>query len=171
MRLTLVLVGPHGSGKTTVGQAAAAALGWPFHDEIGERLRREALRSDPAAHAMQDQRDFDRAVFERELWRDAAAPRRRVVETWHPGNLAYAERRSSDLASAFATRLRRAARSGVAVVQPLTPGVRASLDRLSEPGPSPEVLAAWFRSVGRRAGEIAGCPGPPPRPAALAPSR
>ena len=43
----------------------------------------------------------------------------------------------------------------MAVVQPLTLGVRASLDRLSEPGPSPEILVAWFRSVGRRAGEIA----------------
>ena len=30
--MIVVVMGPAGAGKTTVGQALAAALGWPFHD-------------------------------------------------------------------------------------------------------------------------------------------
>jgi gluconokinase len=30
--MVIVVMGPSGAGKTTVGRALAAALGWPFHD-------------------------------------------------------------------------------------------------------------------------------------------
>ena len=30
--MVLIVMGPAGAGKTTVGQALAASLGWPFHD-------------------------------------------------------------------------------------------------------------------------------------------
>ena len=40
---TLVLVGPHGAGKTTIARRIGSRPGWTFHDEIGERLRRDAL--------------------------------------------------------------------------------------------------------------------------------
>ena len=50
--LTLALVGPHGAGKTTVGRRVASMLGVPFDDEIGRRMRDEALERDPEAHAI-----------------------------------------------------------------------------------------------------------------------
>ena len=40
---TLVLVGPHGAGKTTVARRIGRRPGWSYDDEIGERLRRAAL--------------------------------------------------------------------------------------------------------------------------------
>ena len=153
----LVLVGPHGSGKTTLGRRVAAALGWRFQAEIGEELRREALARDPGAHALLAQDAFDTAVFERELARDArlVGGTGRVVETWHPGNLAYAERRSAGVARSYATRLRAAAQRQGALVQPLALSAEAARRRLREPGPSPERLVAWFQAVGDRARRLA----------------
>jgi len=154
--LTLVLVGPRGSGKTRLGRAVAAELGLPFHDEIGERLRRAALRDDGGANAMRSQAEFDRRVFQAELARDAAfGGRDRVVETWHVGNLAYAWQRSPTVARASAPRLRAAARGANVVVQPLRIGHAAARARLTEPGPSDGKLVDWFRSVGQRAETLA----------------
>ena len=81
--LTIVLIGSHGAGKTTVGRGIARALGWRFDDEIGERLRRQALARDPLAHAALPQSHFDRAVIEEELRRDREVAEQgpRIVET------------------------------------------------------------------------------------------
>ena len=58
-RITLVLLGPHGSGKTTLGLELSRVLGWPFDEEIGKGLRAEALARNPSAHAAMSQPEFD----------------------------------------------------------------------------------------------------------------
>lgn len=94
--MIVVLLGPHGAGKSTVGRALARELGWPFHEEVGWQLAQDPAYRRTDATAVDPQERFDRCVFQRELARDDVwiPGRNRVVETWHPGNLAYAERRS-----------------------------------------------------------------------------
>lgn len=155
MNTTIVLVGPHGAGKTTLGRILAARLGVSFEHEIGAELRRAQLALDPAQHAMRTQEAFDLEVMRREFERDAAhaseAPR--VVETWHPGNLAYAARRSPDAAHAYRTRLveELATWRGRVVVQPLSITEQTALSRLTEPRPDARSLVAFFRAVGEDA--------------------
>jgi thymidylate kinase len=136
--LTLVLIGPHTSGKSTLAALLAQRHGWrcdvhcpqaPLHycaratpssthaaprqEELGEALRRQ----DP--HARVDCRApqvaFDAAMLRAEAARDSigeAPALQRVVETWHPGNLGWAEARATDAAALSA--LRRATAAAVA---------------------------------------------------------
>lgn len=152
---TLVLIGPHAAGKTTLGRRVAAALGWRFDDEIGERLRRLALAADPHAHAQRVQEDFDEKVLMAELLRDAESESvPRVIETWHSGNLAYARRRSPQVAARFEDRLRVAAqRAPGLLVQPLALSEKTLRLRQSEPGP--EDIARFFLDVGQAAHDLA----------------
>ena len=147
----MVLVGPHGAGKSTLGRAIAARLGVPFEGEIGKRLRNEALARDPSRHAMLPQPDFDAAVFTDELARDAEhlPGATRVVETWHPGNLAYADSRSAGEAARWrpVVEARIAAWRGVVRVQPLAITRATARRRLSEPGPAPDALLDFFAEV------------------------
>jgi hypothetical protein len=147
----LVLIGPHGAGKSTLGRAIAAAIGWRYDDEIGERLRHAALSKDSSAHAQRPQAEFDEAVLRAELERDATsdASEPRVVETWHPGNLAYALARSPAVAAkweagARASAQRLAQGSGL-LVQPLIADPATLQSRRTEPGP-PEIIQ-FFRTV------------------------
>jgi thymidylate kinase len=90
--MTLVMVGPHCSGKSTIGQAVAEALGWQFHQELGNVLRREERRGKDA-HLLLMHKDsegdtqettWDEYVFGEEEKRDEASEGvNRVVETWH----------------------------------------------------------------------------------------
>jgi thymidylate kinase len=149
----LCLLGPHGAGKTTLGRALAEHLGWPFDDEIGRRLREEALERDPYAHALLPQASFDERVVAAELARDEAGVCPRIVETWHPGNLAYAAHRSQETYAALESRVRGTVsrlRDRV-VVQPLTMSRRVALQRLSEPGPSRLELVTFFMAVAESA--------------------
>ncbi|MFN7146351.1 MAG: AAA family ATPase [Myxococcota bacterium] len=117
--MTIVLVGMHGAGKTTIGRALATRLRVPFHEEVG-RVLAETIRP-PERTAADCWVAVDEAVFDAELARDAAwapgAPR--VVETWHPGNLAYAARRSPLLASRKLGEVRAALVRHPAVVLPV----------------------------------------------------
>jgi hypothetical protein len=149
MRLTIALVGGHGAGKSTVGAALAAALGVPFHDEIGRRL---ATDRPPGQTAEHPQQAFDEAVFSAELARDAAwRSGVRVVETWHPGNLAYAARRSP---AVVARNLPLAL--GPAVVIPIHASPAVAAARQNEPGDPTffrevgEAAEAWARALGLR---------------------
>ncbi len=152
----LVLIGPHGSGKTTLGRLLATALGRRFDGEIGRLLRDWALRDDPAAHAMGPQPDFDRLVFWTERGRDLRASNPRIVETWHPGNLAYVRQRNPDLASRLLPFVRAAVvRAGPTVVQPLRISPATARARLTEPGPEPASMVQFFLSVGAEAERVA----------------
>ena len=152
-RWTVVLVGPHGVGKTTIGRRLADVLGWPFHDEIGRRLREEALRLDRDAHAFASQPGFDREVSRLELLRDVAwvTGPGRIVESWHPTNLAYAEQRSPQEALQLAEVLSPRIGSPGVIVLPLRMSPHVAERRLSEPGPSVDALLAGFARVATRA--------------------
>lgn len=96
MNRLVVLVGAHSSGKTTLGTALAKRLGWRFDDEIGYRLRMEAIVKDRTQLADVSQVDFDRRVYEQECLRDSCRVGDAVIETWHGGNLAYVHSRSAE---------------------------------------------------------------------------
>ena len=97
MNRLIVLVGAHSSGKTTLGRALAKRLGWHFDDEIGYRLRMNALLEDPNQLADVRQSEFDRRVCAEECLRDSKRDYDAVVETWHGGNLAYIAARSPEI--------------------------------------------------------------------------
>ena len=108
--ITLVLVGTHCAGKSTIGKRAAQVLGYEFQLELGNVLR-ESDRLEPDAHqySTHDEGgdDWDTQVFRAECERDVQWAGKddnkdRVVETWHVGNLLWAESRtSSDNQDAF----------------------------------------------------------------------
>jgi hypothetical protein len=130
-------------------------LGWPFDDEIGKHLRLEALAADPGAHAFASQPDFDEKLFRMEMERDArAAPGARIVETWHPGNIAYAEARNPATVRAWWGSLReRTCQPGV-LVQPLAIDRSTAISRCTEPGP--DDLVDGLLRVATRIVSIAG---------------
>ena len=141
--MTLVVIGPHGAGKSTLGRALARALGLPFNDEIGARLARERPASLLPQHG---QPDFDEQVFAQELERDLCAPLDRVVESWHPGNLAYAERRSPLIVARHLERVRASVLRADAVAIAVTADHEVLARRQHEPGD-----LAFFEAVGRGA--------------------
>ena len=157
---TLVLIGPHGAGKTTLGRALAARLRLPFHAELGFELARDAGWRPVGATAADTGSDtaaaFDQELFARELARDLAWPRAhpRIVETWHPGNLAYAARRSPGVAAAWLPALVRACRRSRVLVLPLTAPRPVLARRQHEPGDLDFFLdvgasaSAWARELG-----------------------
>jgi predicted ATPase len=152
---TLVLVGPHGAGKTTLGHRLARQFRCAYDHEVGARLRREALARDPSQHAMIAQEAFDEAVFRSELGRDRRRTpgQLRVVETWHPGNVAYARERSPMVLSRWQPRLAEELRRWRpwVLVQPLRVRPETALARLTEPGPDRASLVAFFCHVGDEA--------------------
>lgn len=156
-RVTLVLLGPHGSGKTTLGRELSRVLGWPFDEEIGKRLRAEVLAKDPSAHAAVPQPAFDERVIAEEIRRDAGRDKEaghRIVETWHPGNLAFAESRSPEVAERWRVTLRDiACRMAGVLMVPLV--VRPATVRERLTGPGPLDIAGHLWRIGCRAREIA----------------
>lgn len=143
----VVFIGPHGAGKTTLGTRVAARLGLRFDGEIGRVVRERALAADPGRHAMDPDAAFDRRVMAGELRRDDARIGARVVESWHPVNLAYAAARSPAVYDAYRAAL--SERALDAIVVPLRLDAAAARARLSEPGP--DGLIAFFASVAERA--------------------
>lgn len=154
---TLVLVGPHGAGKTTVARRIGRRPGWSYDDEIGERLRRAALDRCPGARAQVADVHFDVEVSRQELARDAAPSGPRVIETWHPGNLAYVMERDPRLARWLTRRLGCAARAeadrGGLLVQPLLIDRATAIARRTEPGAAD--IVDFFLRVGAHAVEVA----------------
>lgn len=142
--MTIVIAGPHGVGKTTIGSALAARLGCPFHEELGYLLARACRPPGCTAEAAQE--GLDRAIFEAELARDEAwdPARRRVVETWHVGNLAYARGRSPAVAAEYLPRVCAAVARLRPVLLVLDAADSVLRTRQHEPGAS-----AFFAAVGR----------------------
>jgi thymidylate kinase len=151
---TLVLIGPHSAGKTTLGTRLADRLGLPFYDEIGARMRADVQSADPSAHAMRRQELFDLEVQCREIERDVRAVAPRVVETWHPGNLAYALERNGDT---FDPSLARSAaqRARSVLVLPVLARVETIYARCSEHGEDRMRMASFFHRVAERAMTLA----------------
>jgi hypothetical protein len=149
---TVVFIGAHGSGKTTLGRKVAELLRWHYDGEIGKLLRMAALQQNEMNHALTSQEDFDREVFLREMGRDGFKRDFRVVETWHTGNLAYAEMRSPEVAAelgGLACKHVEKMKQRI-LVQPLRMRTETAFERLSEPGPDPGAMVDFFMSVGRR---------------------
>ncbi|HJN76502.1 MAG TPA: hypothetical protein QGF58_21415, partial [Myxococcota bacterium] len=84
-------------------------------------------------------------VFRQELARDTDTSGPRVVESWHPGNLAYAAMRSPDVAGRWLAEVRRAS-DACALVVHLTESRETLAARQHEPGP-----ASFFHEVGEEA--------------------
>lgn len=152
--MTLVMIGPHAAGKTTLGRALAAQLGVPFDDELGARLRSEAQEQDPAAHALRQQQLFDQTVQRQELARDRQTVGPRVVETWHPGNAAYALERNGEAFDTEAAREAAQQAPGVLVL-PVLARVETVRVRCSEYGADPDEMARFFVRVAERALSLA----------------
>jgi nicotinamide riboside kinase len=155
----LVFIGPHGAGKTTLAQLVAKKLGWRFDHEIGRMLREKALEKDSNDHALASQEEFDKKVIRSEILRDRKNVFPRIVETWHPGNFAYAKLRSPDVVKNFERTIKKHIynlRSQV-LMQPLRIFKSTALRRLSEPGPDPVQLVDFFHRVAKEAEELSEC--------------
>lgn len=146
--MIIALIGAHGAGKSTLGRALAATLGVPFDHEIGDALGRDPAWRPPDGTAVEPQAAFDAEVFRRECARDAARGRSpRVVESWHPGNLAYARRRSPAVAAAALRAVRTTLGDvGPVIVVPVFAPAEVLRARQHEPGDP-----AFFAAVGREA--------------------
>jgi thymidylate kinase len=104
MKKIVVFNGIHGSGKTTVARLAAEKLGARFFCEIGGQLRNEVNYN-----CLESSEPFDQEVIRRELDRDRALIGSNclpLVETWHPGNLAYIFTRSPRLAIGYLDKIK-----------------------------------------------------------------
>ncbi len=144
--MMLILVGPHGVGKSTLGPMLAHRLGLPFHPELGRALAEDAAWRPVGTTAADAATAFDRELFVRELARDAQAPSNRIVETWHPGNLAFATGRSPAEALRWLPALRAACVVPDAWVLPLMASPATLRARQTEIG-DPE----FFHAVGEAA--------------------
>ena len=150
--MIIALVGPHGVGKTTLGRALAALLGLPFHGEVGRALAADPTWRSAGVTAADAAERFDEELFRREAarddgWRGAS----RVIETWHPGNLAFAEQRSPAVALRWRLALQGSVAGERAWVQPLVAPRDTLAARQTEPGP-----LDFFRRVGLAAALEAG---------------
>jgi hypothetical protein len=149
MAPSLVLIGIHGAGKTTVGKHLSALLNIPFQTEIGKQLRRRAQLENPESNALSSSRAFDEQVMLLELLRDYTSQKPRIVESWHPGNLAFACDRSPTIYEHYLPIIRDRIEQcrGQVIIQPLVVSRETSLLRQSEIGPEIDNLAMFFKSV------------------------
>jgi len=134
--MTIAIIGPHGAGKSTLGRALARELKLPFHPEVGWELASDAAWRKDGVTAEHTAEAFDGEVFRRELQRDLDWPAEqpRVVETWHPGNLAYAAQRSPQAAWRALPSIARACRLHRAIVLPVEAPRQVLAQRQHEPG-------------------------------------
>lgn len=148
----IVLIGMHGAGKTTIGRLLAADLGISFDCEIGKSLRRQVQRNDSGSHALCCDDRFDERVMLYELVRDFSSTRPRVIETWHPGNLAFAMERSPNVCNRYFSLLsdRLHDLRETTIVQSLVINAETALQRQSEHGDDAARLCEFFARVAQR---------------------
>ena len=146
---TLVMIGCHGSGKTTLGKLIAHQLGWDFCEEIGAKLRRSLQEKDAHQHAAVPNPDFERAVIQSEIERDKGHTYPRVIETWHPGNLAYARMRSPNEYAALETFVINAIQPYLdrTLVIPLYIPFEEFKPRIHEPGPRNNMFYSFLYQI------------------------
>ena len=149
MKKTIVLVGPHGAGKTTIGKMLSKIYKWHFDYEIGKKLRAEIIDINPDYHAMLEQDNFDKKVLSLEKIRDIENSRNRIVETWHPGNCAYAMLRSRKVAKSIYEDVKDHLNKydGNIIIQPIVINRNTILKRLNESGPNKNDLSEFFLRV------------------------
>ena len=156
--LRICFLGPHGVGKTTIGRRLAVRLDAHYRPELGRVLRDEALAISPDAVALVCDPRFDERVLSGDLEADGGLglPARVILETWHPGNLAYAQTRCPEIASLYSSRVRHAAISTAGlVVVPLTASREVLRARLNEPGGTEDERLDFFGRVADEAVRIA----------------
>jgi hypothetical protein len=138
----IVLLGCHGAGKTSLGKALGDHLGWRFHEEIGRVLAENPRWRAPEITAAEAQQAFDDEVFRRERRRDLTwSPEvPRLIETWHPGNLAYALARGSKISPRHLDHLRTLRQRAQVACLPLLAPREVLQARQSEPGSLPFFL-------------------------------
>lgn len=98
MKEVIVLNGIHGAGKSTLGERLQKQ-GGIYLSEIGRELRRRV-----SYNVFEQVEDFDRHVMNEELKRDEMLLETKgisVIETWHPGNIAYAMIRNPKFAEEY----------------------------------------------------------------------
>jgi hypothetical protein len=96
MRRIIVLLGLPCSGKSSVGKALQTK-GFHYEGEMATSFMMNGLKVGSDAP-----RDFDRVLMKSEFERDAnRSSEFTVIETWHPGNLAYARVRSPEVANEY----------------------------------------------------------------------
>ena len=145
----IVLLGCHGAGKTTLGKALARYTGWTFHEELGRRLAEDRRWRAPGASASDSQQAFDDEVMNRELRRDLDWPagKPRIIETWHPGNIAYARARGSQVAAALRWHLEQCCSRQPILVLPVEAPREVLAARQSEAGELDFFLGVEARSL------------------------
>ncbi len=162
--MKILLIGPHGVGKSTLGAALAAELRWPFHDEVGRHLAADPAFRPEGRGAEAPQAEFDLEVLAREIARDLVHDRGvggpRIIEMWHPGNFAYASERSPDVAAAIMGYARAAFVGQETFAIPLRAPSPVLAARQSEPG-----SLEFFQRVAERSWSVALSLGASPLPA------
>lgn len=150
--MDLVLIGAHGVGKTTTAGVLSRRQDLPYRPEIGRQLAEDPRWRPADRDASGVQHAFDAEVMRLELGRDRRDRHLpgRVIETWHPGNLAYAALRSPAVAARYMAMAAASARRRPALVQPLHAAAATLRLRKSEPG-----SLAFFRRVARDAERLA----------------
>jgi thymidylate kinase len=97
--VTLAITGTHCAGKAILGKRIANVLGWTFDAELGDILRKSediVSGKHKVGYDSCDSMSWDDLVFQEEAKRDQASSGSRVVETWHVGNLAWAQMRANN---------------------------------------------------------------------------
>lgn len=142
----IVVVGRHAVGKSTICKAFEKT-GYDAYGEIGKELRKEVAfeYSDSVPW-------FDQKVMELEMTRDAKLQgeinsRPIVIETWHVGNIAFAEQRSPEIAQQY----REFLKNHLKTIQPLAVLVdvddKVFEERASDPVLESELVRKEFYSA------------------------
>lgn len=93
MKKVVAVMGVHAAGKTTLAEGLGA-YGYSPLPEIGNALSSTVRCTTTSACSV-----FDNDIMLRELFRDTdilKSDSTPVIETWHPGNIAYAMARGND---------------------------------------------------------------------------